>query len=130
MPTFQSFEDIKAWQHARKLSQIVYSLTKNNTFCRDYSLLDQVRRSSVSVMSNIAEGFGRGGSTEFIRFLAIASGSANELKSQFYVALDQKYVTEDEAGSVMEKCDEVARLLWGLMEYLKKSDCQGLKYKN
>src|ERR671929_85029 len=92
MATFKTFEDIAAWQRARELTKEIYKLTSKNEFSRDFGLKDQIRRASVSIMSNIAEGFERSGTGEFAHFLATAKGSAGEVRSQLYVALDQEYI--------------------------------------
>ncbi|MDE3085054.1 MAG: four helix bundle protein, partial [Verrucomicrobiota bacterium] len=94
MATFKRFEDIEAWQRAREISRQLYALTNNGAFARDFGLRDQVRRASVSVMANIAEGFGRGGNREFSQFLAHSRGSLAELKSHLYVALDAGFMDE------------------------------------
>jgi four helix bundle protein len=78
MATFKTFEEIDAWQQARSLTKLVYAASGKGAFGRDFGLRDQIRRASVSVMSNIAEGFGRGGGKEFIQFLSVARGSASE----------------------------------------------------
>jgi len=129
MATFRQFEDIDAWQRARALVKEVYALTDQGDFARDFSLKDQVRRASVSVMSNIAEGFERDGTKEFIQFLSIAKGSVGEVKSQLYVALDRGYVTRNEFNMLSELTGETARLIAGLMSYLKQSDIKGAKYQ-
>lgn len=74
MATFQSFEDIEAWQQARTLTRKIYDASGRGNFAKDFGLRDQIRRASVSIMSNIAEGFERGGKAEFIQFLAMAKG--------------------------------------------------------
>jgi four helix bundle protein len=79
------FEDIEAWNKARELAKEIYAVSNEGPFARDFGLLDQTRRAAVSVMSNIAEGFERGGDVEFRRFLSIAKGSAGEVKAQLYV---------------------------------------------
>ena len=94
MPTLQKFKDLEIWQLARALSKKVFLLTKTEKLCRDFSLKDQMNRSSGSIMDNIAEGFGRGGRLEFIQFLSISSGSADELKSQFYRCEDREYIED------------------------------------
>src|SRR6266567_8049100 len=86
------FEDLIAWQKARKLTSDVYRVTSHGKFATDYGLKDQIRRAAVSSMSNVAEGFERGGLVEFHRFLAIAKGSCAELRAQLYVALDVGYL--------------------------------------
>ena len=88
----EKFEDLIAWQKARHLTKKVYGITKFGEFSKDFGLKEQIRKASVSVMSNIAEGFERGGRSEFHHFLVIAKGSCAELKSQLYVALDADYI--------------------------------------
>ena len=95
MTTFKKFEEIALWQKSRELTKLIYEAPKRENFARDYALRDQIRRASVSIMSNIAEGFERSGTAEFSRFLATAKGSAGEVRSQLYVALDQNYVEHD-----------------------------------
>jgi len=129
MATFRQFEDIDAWQRARALVKEIYALTDQGDFAKDFSLKDQIRRASVSVMSNIAEGFERDGTKEFIQFLSIAKGSVGEVKSQLYVALDRGYVTRNEFNMLSELTGETARLIAGLMNYLKQSDIKGAKYQ-
>lgn len=96
MATIERFEDIKAWQTARDLVSAVYRVSGKGKFEKDFGLRDQIRRASVSVMSNIAEGFERCSDREFHRFLYIAKGSAGEVRSQLFVALDLGYMTSDE----------------------------------
>lgn len=129
MATFRQFEDIDALQRARALVQEIYALTDQGDFTRDFSLKDQIRRASVSIMSNIAEGFERDGTKEFIQFLSIAKGSVGEVKSQLYVALDRGYVTRNKFNMLNELIGETARLIAGLMSYLKQSGIKGAKYQ-
>jgi four helix bundle protein len=100
MATIKRFEDIEAWKKACELTRDVYRHSKVGPFSKDFGLRDQMRRAAVSVMSNIAEGFERGGNKEFLQFLAIAKGSVGEVESQIYVALDQVYIDEDEFASL------------------------------
>ncbi len=95
MAKIEKFEDIEAWQKARELSRAVYAATGDGAVARDFGLCDQIRRAAVSVMSNIAEGFGRGGNRELIQFLFIAKGSATEVQAQLYVALDAGYLNKE-----------------------------------
>jgi four helix bundle protein len=90
----KTFEELQVYQKARKLTNGVYKVSQKGPFARDYGLTDQVRRASVSVMSNIAEGFERGTRPEFIRFLFIAKGSCGELRAQLEIARDQEYLSE------------------------------------
>jgi four helix bundle protein len=110
----ERFEDFVAWQRARELAAEVYRLTGEGAFARDFGLRDQMRRSAVSTMSNIAEGFERGRASEFHQFLSIAKGSCAELRSQLYVALDAGYLTMSAFEALSAQANEVARILGGL----------------
>src|SRR4026208_587636 len=90
----ERFEDLIAWQKARKLTSRIYRTTNEGNFARDCSLKDQMR-AAVSTMSNIAEGFERGGAAEFHRFLVMAKGPCAELRNQLYIALDAAYISSD-----------------------------------
>ena len=128
MATFQKFEDIEAWQRARKLTRKIYTVSNENPFSKDFGLRDQIRKASVSIMSNIAEGFERGGTKEFIQFLSIAKGSSGELRSQLYVAVDQGYLKEDMFDRLLVTALETSRMISGLINYLRKSKMKGTKY--
>lgn len=129
MATFQRFEDIEAWQKARELTRQIHTVSNTGTFSRDFGLRDQIRMATVSIMSNIAEGFDRSGTGEFLQFLAIAKGSAGEVKSQLYVAIDQNYINQESFDQLFELATETGRLLGGLMNYLRNSGIKGTKYK-
>jgi four helix bundle protein len=94
MSGISTFEDIEAWQKARELTRAIYALSNDGPFARDFGLRDQVRRASVSIMSNIAEGFERGGDKEFFQFASCAKGSSGEVRAQLYVALDAGYIDQ------------------------------------
>jgi four helix bundle protein len=129
MATFQKFEDIEAWQRARELTREIYTASNENPFSKDFGLRDQVRKTSVSIMSNIAEGFERDGTKEFIQFLSVAKGSSGELRSQLYVALDQGYLEEESFDRLLGIVLETSRMIGGLINYLRKSKMKGPKYK-
>ena len=129
MSTFKRFEDIAAWQRARVLTKEVYRLTSQKEFSRDFALKDQIRRASVSIMSNIAEGFERSGTGEFTYFLSTAKGSAGEVRSQLYVALDQAYITADDFSLLSLTVTEISKMVAGLMDYLKNSGLKGTRFK-
>lgn len=110
----ERFEDLIAWQKARKLTRQIYQVTNHGNFARDYSLKDQILRAAVSSMSNMAEGFERGGLVEFQRFLAIAKGSCAELRNQLYVALDVGYLDQNAFDALMTQAIEVGKIIGGL----------------
>lgn len=121
MPNIERFEDIQAWQKARKLVASIYKITSEGDFVKDYSLKDQIRRASVSIMSNIAEGFSRRTDREFVQFLHVAKGSASEVQSQLYVALDLKYISQATFEELYELSDETVRLISGFIKYLRRT---------
>ena len=129
MSKIAKFEDIVAWQKARELTKEVYKCTRTGEFARDYGLRDQIRRASVSVMANIAEGFERGGDKEFVQFLSTSKGSCGEVKSHLYAALDQSYITTPAFDQLYGQASEVSRLLSGFMAYLRESNLRGRKYR-
>ncbi len=117
--TIKRFEDIRGWQEARILTKQIYSLCKTSPgLRRDRRLRDQLQAASVSVMSNIAEGYSRRTDKEFTQFLFVAKASAAEVQSLLYVALDQEYLSEKDFSALYEKDDEVARILSGFITSL------------
>ena len=129
MATFKSFEDIEAWQKARGLTNRVYDASDKGGFARDFGLRDQIRRACGSILSNIAEGFERSGTGEFVQFLSSAKGSAGEVRAQLYVALDRGYINAAEFDELSALALQVSRMISGLMAYLKQSGIKGTKYK-
>jgi four helix bundle protein len=125
----KNFEDLEIWQLARSLTGKIYKLTRDSGFAKDFGLCSQIQRASVSVMSNIAEGYERGGNQEFIQFLAIAKGSGGEVRCQLYVALDQGYVKRDEAEALIDQHKKLSIMIHKFMEHLKGSNFKGQKYK-
>ncbi len=118
MPTIRRFEDIEAWQTARLLVNSVYQVTSKGKFERDYGLRDQIRRASVSILSNIAEGFESRTQAQFIEYLGRARGSAGEVRAQLYVSLDLDYVSNDEFREVFALAETCSRQIFRFMEYL------------
>jgi len=114
------FEDLIAWQKARHLAKEIYLVTSKDAFSRDFGLKDQIRRAAVSVMSNMAEGFERGGRSEFHQFLVVAKSSCAEVKSQLYVAADVGYLSEAEFSRLGNLTDEVSRITGGLRSSVSK----------
>ena len=128
MSAIQKFEDLKVWQKARVLNIQIYKLSNKTSFSKDVGLRDQIRRASISVISNIAEGFERNGNKEFNQFLSIAKASAAEVRSQLYVAKDLEYISNEEFNEVVNDLIEVSKMLSGFMNYLKTTEIKGSKF--
>ncbi len=120
----ERFEDIQGWQKARELAQMVYQVTSQGAFARDFGLRDQIREAAVSVMANIAEGFDAGSDAEFIRFLRYARRSASEVQSHLYIALDRGYISSAQFDTLYETAAEAKRLIGGFIRYLQSSSPQ------
>ena len=116
----EKFEDLIAWQKARVLTKEIYQITRLGEFAKDFGLSGQIQKASVSIMSNIAERFERGGRGEFHQFLSIAKGSAAEVRSQLYVALDVGYLKNSDFQKIMKKAEEVGRIIGGLRASVDK----------
>jgi len=114
------FEDLVAWQKARALTREIYLVTKDGDFGKDFGLRDQIRRAVVSVMSNIAEGFDRGGRPGFDQYLVVAKASCAEVRSQLYVALDAGYLSGELFDRLFCMAEEVSRIVNGLRSAVKK----------
>ena len=119
MATVERFEDLDVWQNARTLTNQVYEHTRQEPFANDFGLRDQIRRASVSIMSNIAEGFESRTQSVFVDHLGRARGSAGEVRSQLYVALDQDYLSETEFKTTYDLVETTSRRLFRLIQYLK-----------
>jgi S23 ribosomal protein. len=118
MPTIKRFEDILAWQKARRVTASVYRITTNGEFARDFGLRDQIRRSSVSIMANIAEGFARRSDKDFAYFLNISRSSAAEVQSHLYVAADQNYLAKNEFDELYKELEETSKMIFAFAKHL------------
>jgi four helix bundle protein len=122
MATFKKFEDIQAWQKARIVAARIFSISNEGNFARDFTLKDQIKRSVISIMANIAEGHGRRSRTEFANFLNIARGSSTETQSHLYVALDLKYLMQKDFDEIYEMLEEISKMTVSLAKYLRNSN--------
>ena len=120
MATIHRFEDLNAWQSAREVTNLIYELTQDGNFAKDFGLRDQMRRAASSIMLNIAEGFDSGSDAEFVRFLGYARRSASETQAGLYTALDQKYILQSQFDSLYEKATICKKQINGLISYLHK----------
>lgn len=128
MPAAKRFEDLRIWQRARELANLTYRLTGQATFA-DAALRNQMRRAAVSIMSNIAEGFGRGSNEELDRFLFIAKGSAAELLSQLYLSFDLKFINDSEFQKAKGLCEETAGKILAFARSMKKAGRPEFRHK-
>lgn len=128
MASIQKFEDLICWQKSRKLANFVYDITDKSSF-RDFDLKRQIRRASISPLSNIAEGFDRGTKAEFIDALFIAKGEVGEVRSQLYIAYDRRYITEEESKKGLALTDECSRLIQSFVDKVKGNAAMGRQWK-
>jgi four helix bundle protein len=128
MSKIEKFEDLKVWQKSREINLKIYQLSNKGVFAKDFGLRDQIRRASVSILSNIAEGFERNGNKEFGQFLSVAKASAGEVRSQLYIAKDLEYVSDAEFTEVVNGLLEISKMINGLMSYLKTTEMKGSKF--
>ena len=129
MGKIQKFEDLEIWSLAREICQLVEFLIQNTNLKTNYSLRDQIDRSSGSIMDNSAEGFERNGNREFIQFLSIAKGSAGEVKSQSYRAFDKNLITKEQHFKLNEIVELEKNKIGAMMNYLNNCEMKGLKFK-
>jgi four helix bundle protein len=129
MARIEKFEEIEAWKLARQATRRIYEISSEAPFSRDFALVNQIRRASISVMSNIAEGFERGGNKEFLQFLSIAKGSCGEVRSQLYIAVDQNYIEQVTFEEISKLLIETSKTISGFMKYLQGATERGSKFK-
>lgn len=119
MSKIEKFEDLICWQKTREIVKDIYKITKIDYFQKDYPLVDQIRRASVSTMLNISEGFALRTNKEFCKHLFIAHGLIAEVQSILYIALDLNYINIDSFNSLYEKCSEISKIISGLIKSIR-----------
>ena len=127
MAAITKFEDLIAWQEARKLVSMIYKLTSDGLFSKDFGLKDQIQRAAVSSMTNIAEGFDNESTAEFARFLGMARRSAVEVQSLLYAALDVHYIESDTFKTHYDQSRKVQAIIGGLKKSILKNPCRANK---
>ena len=121
MPTVKRFEDLECWKETRKLVRVLYGFTKKDNFAKDFELKNQLRRSAVSIMANIAEGFHRNSNKDFMKFLDYSRASIAETLSHCYVAFDQNYIEEIELDEIKQHSELIWKKINSLISYLKRN---------
>ena len=128
MSKIEKFEDLIAWQKAKTFAVRIYNATYEEKFARDYGLKDQIRRASISIVSNIAEGFERKGNKEFLQFLYISLGSVAEVKTQLIISFELDYMSEIMYNELNILIIEIQKVINGLVSYIRESDLKGSKF--
>ena len=121
MSKFEAFEEIVAWQKAYTVTVEIYRLTNNPDFAKDFGLKDQIRRASVSIMANIAEGHGRKSNTEFANFLNIARGSTAEVQSHLHIAQGLDYIGHEDFERLYNLLTEISKMTLALARHLRNN---------
>ena len=116
----KTFENLKVWQDSREFVKSIYKMTSSNNFAKDFGLKDQIQRAAVSIMNNIAEGFERNNNKEFILFLKYSKGSAGEVRSMLYVALDLNYIQKSDFDNCHENVINIITQISNFIKYLKQ----------
>lgn len=129
MSTIKRFEDLEIWQLSRQLCNEVYGVIEKSGLKTNFKLASQIDGSSGSVMDNIAEGFERNGNKEFIQYLYIAKASCGEARSQLYRVSDRNFISAEKFEDLKSRCEHLSVKISNLIEYLRKSDLKGSKYK-
>ena len=130
MATIKCFEDVEAWKLSRRFYDLLGKWIDEGKFKTNFGLIDQIDRASGSIMDNIAEGFERGSRAEFIVFLGYAKGSAGEVRSQLYRALDKKYISQEEFTELYTHIIHISSCIQRFIEYLIRSKVGGVRKKN
>ena len=119
MATIKNFEELDVWKISMELCTEIYNLTNSELFSKDFALKDQIRRSAISIPSNISEGYERDGINQFLYFLAISKGSCGELRTQLQIAYNLNYLSSIDYNNLNEKCLSTSKQLSGFIKYLR-----------
>ena len=122
MPVYRDFEDLPIWKESRDLTVCIYKLTNEGKLAKDWCLTNQIRSASLSISSNIAEGFDRSSRKEFIRFLYIAKGSVSEVRSQILICIELGYVEKNESKILLDRTKSLTKQIGALISFLKKKN--------
>jgi four helix bundle protein len=128
MATYKKFEDMEVWQISREFVKNIYSVSNTGSFKKDPNLSNQIQRAGISIVSNIAEGFERGGNKEFKQFLSLAKGSAGEVRAQLYLAMDLGYIDTKLHEELNRTVVSISKMIQGFINYLSKSELKGAKF--
>lgn len=120
-----NFENLQIWKESTQLTKFIYGLTKTKPFASDLGIRFQIQRASVSISSNIVEGFEKGNNNEFIRYLRIAKGSVGEVRNQLYLAYIVKYIDEATFSDLTFKATSLSKQIGGFITYLEKKRKNG-----
>lgn len=126
--TWKKFEDMDAWQLARRLNMHIHELILKTEIAKNFALKDQIYRAAGSIMDNIAEGFERGNTSEFKVFLAYAKGSCGEVRSQLYRCVDMGFITELQFTRLKQECEFISGKIYRIIEYLNRSNIKGARF--
>jgi len=129
MATYKKYEDLEVWKLARELCKDIFNIIQETPLNNNWKLRDQIDGSSGSIMDNIAEGFERGGTKEFIQFLGFSKGSCGETRSQIYRIYDRGYITEKKKNELIENTINISKQINGFIGYLKKTKIKGYKFE-
>lgn len=129
MATYTIFEDLEVWKLSREYCNEIYEIIETTPLKNNWKLRDQIDGASGSIMDNIAEGFERGGTKEFIQFLGFSKGSCGETRSQLYRVFDRGFIDENKLKYLVTKSQQISKQINGFIKYLKQTDIKGYKFE-
>ena len=129
MATYKNFEDLEVWKLSREYCKDIYDIIDSTPLKNNWKLRDQIDGASGSIMDNIAEGFERGGTKEFVQFLGFSKGSCGETRSQLYRIYDRGFINEEKMNELVDKSNQISKQLNGFITYLKQTKIKGYKFE-